>query len=173
MPPTPAPEPGEATRLANANDRWVRCRRGHRHWGAAGAAGLLLVNHDAEGAVRYLLQLRSERVHHGGTWGIPGGAIRVGESALAAAVRETAEETGLLIASPVAVEALADDHGGWVYRTFVVQWPSRPTGGSGAEQDDMKWFTAAEALELPLHQGLADGPVGDRLRSAPATAGPR
>ncbi len=72
-------------------DGWTRCAQGHRHWGLVGAAGLLVV-HDADGERRFLMQHRSEQVHHGGTWAIPGGALEHGETAAAGALREAEEE---------------------------------------------------------------------------------
>ena len=50
-------------------DGWTRCAQGHRHWGIYGAAGLLLRHDD-----RILLQHRALWSHHGGTWGVLGGA---------------------------------------------------------------------------------------------------
>lgn len=71
--------------------RWVTRDAGHRHWGPYGAAGLLIRCGEA-----YLLQLRAAWTHHGGTWGIPGGARHQGEGSYAAACREAAEEMGSL-----------------------------------------------------------------------------
>ena len=82
-------------------DGWVRCAQGHRHWGRFGAAGLLVV---AGG--RLLLAHRAFWSHHGGTWGIPGGARDGAESARDAALREAVEETGLDAAG--AKDRLAD-----------------------------------------------------------------
>ena len=61
-------------------DGWTTCAQGHRHWGLAGAAGLLLHRVGASG-VEVLLQLRVGWSHHGGTWGTPGGALHPGFSA--------------------------------------------------------------------------------------------
>ena len=55
------------------------------------AAGVLIV--DGEG--RLLLQLRSDD----GCWGLPGGAVEIGESTENAARREALEETGLTLGS--------------------------------------------------------------------------
>ena len=52
------------------------------------AAGVLVQN----GAANVLLQRRGDD----GTWGIPGGALELGESLEAAARRELTEETGLV-----------------------------------------------------------------------------
>jgi 8-oxo-dGTP pyrophosphatase MutT (NUDIX family) len=47
-----------------------------------------------DGAGRVLLQQRGD---DGGPWGLPGGALELGETIEAAAVRETFEETGLRV----------------------------------------------------------------------------
>src|SRR5947209_18915297 len=70
-------------------DGWTRCARGHRHWGIFGAAGLQLWH---EGSV--LMQHRALWSHHGGTWGILGGARNSDETAALAAGREAQEEAG-------------------------------------------------------------------------------
>lgn len=75
-------------------ERWTICESGHVHWGANGGAALLLRHLDPEGPPTYLLQQRSRWVDEGGKWGIPGGAIRNGESPELTARRETQEEIG-------------------------------------------------------------------------------
>jgi hypothetical protein len=74
-------------------ERWTFCDQGHVHLGAVGAAGLLLRYLPTEGEPSYLLQQRSTGVDYGGTWGIPGGAIREGESPEMTAQREAEEES--------------------------------------------------------------------------------
>ncbi|WP_431962208.1 NUDIX domain-containing protein [Nocardia sp. bgisy134] len=64
--------------------RWLRERVGHDHIQLAYAAACVV----ADG--RVLMQRRSDD----GQWGLPGGAIELGESAASAVVREVAEETG-------------------------------------------------------------------------------
>ena len=95
-------------------DGWARCARGHRHWGVFGAAGLLLWH---DGAV--LLQHRAEWSHHGGTWGILGGARNSGETAAEAAAREATEEAGLPRSVYCVGGEHVDDHGGWAYTTVM------------------------------------------------------
>ena len=74
------------------SDRWTGCASGHLHWGARGGAGLLLRCAPERGKVLYLLVQRSRWVDHGGTWGIPGGALHEGETAESGARREAGEE---------------------------------------------------------------------------------
>src|SRR3954447_14141738 len=78
-----------------STDGWTTCALGHRHWGRAGAAGLLLHRSGPHGE-EVLLQHRAVWSHHGGTWGTPGGALHTGEPAHVGALREVREELGLL-----------------------------------------------------------------------------
>ena len=101
-----------------STDGWTTCSLGHRHWGLAGAAGLLLHRAGAAG-VEVLLQLRVGWSHHGGTWGTPGGALHPAESAVDGALREAGEELGLRRADVVLGAESVDDHGGWSYTTVL------------------------------------------------------
>ena len=133
-------------------DGWRRCSQGHDHWGVYGAAGLLLV---APGPA-VLLQHRAAWSHHGGTWGLPGGARGSTESAVQAALREAAEETGLDVAALEVVDELVDDHGEWSYTTVLAR-----AGGELAvhaldrESADVRWLPAEGVDELTLHPGFA------------------
>jgi 8-oxo-dGTP pyrophosphatase MutT (NUDIX family) len=136
-------------------DGWVECAQGHRHWGLYGAAGLLLHRADA-GPAEVLLQHRATWSHHGGTWGLLGGARHGEESAVAAALREAAEEGGL-DGSQVAVHGQYEDaHGRWSYVTVLATGTAgtaaRPTGG---ESIDVAWVPVDEVPALPLHPGFA------------------
>jgi 8-oxo-dGTP pyrophosphatase MutT (NUDIX family) len=149
-------------------DGWVRCSAGHRHWGRHGAAGLLLRDRGSGpgGRDRVVLQHRAWWSHQGGTWGVPGGARDSAETAVAAALRETAEEAGIPPAAVRPTGLLLDDHGGWSYSTVlgVMRGPvdPRPTGG---ESEDVRWVDTDAVPALPLHPGF--GAVWPRLRSAP------
>jgi 8-oxo-dGTP diphosphatase len=142
-------------------DGWVTCDLGHRHWGLYGAAGLLLHRPTATGD-EVLLQHRATWSHHGGTWGLLGGARHSDESAVEAALREASEEGGL---SPdgVQVHGRYDDaHGGWSYATALAaadpSTEARPTGG---ESIAVGWvpvdrLDGGEAAgSPPLHPGFA------------------
>src|SRR5699024_9691048 len=71
-----------------SGDGWTYGADGKKHWGLNGAAGLMLV--DPERGV--LMQHRALWSVEGGTWGFPGGARDMGESAVEAAIRESWEE---------------------------------------------------------------------------------
>lgn len=144
--------------MAVTADGWTRCGRGHQHWGRVGAAGLLLIHTDDEGIARYLLQHRSRMVQKGLTWGIPGGALAYGETALEGARREAAEE---MRSVPDGLEhrfTFTDDHDGWAYHTVAMSSPEMPdtSGGWETGNDGYRWVTAVEIeQELKLHPGFA------------------
>jgi 8-oxo-dGTP diphosphatase len=136
---------------------WVRCSLGHRHWGRAGAAGLLLLAPGAGPEPLVLLQRRARWTHHGGTWGLPGGACRFGESPDRTALRECDEElSGDLTAVRLGPISHRDDHGGWVYTTLVANAPAplalRPRG---RESTEVRWVPHTEVARMALHPGLA------------------
>ena len=118
----------------------------------------LLLHRDAQAGTReVLLQHRAEWSHHGGTWGLLGGARHRVESALEAALREAAEEGGLQPEGTRATGEYVDEHGGWSYATVlaaarVADIEARPTGG---ESIDVRWVKLEAVDELALHPGFA------------------
>lgn len=137
-------------------DGWVRCEQGHRHWGRYGAAGLLLWHRPDDEPAAILLQHRALWSHHGGTWGLPGGARNSGESVQQAALREAVEETGLDTAQLVVAGTSVDDHGGWSYTTVIAAAPHRlPARAVSGESVELRWVAEPDVVSLPLHPGFA------------------
>lgn len=138
--------------LLRDGDGWTRCSLGHRHWGLHGAAGLLL----AAPGPAVLLQHRAAWSHHGDTWGLPGGALGRSEDAVAAALREATEETGLDTSSLVVVGELVDDHGGWAYTTVLATVDAElAVHALDRESTDVRWVHVDGVVTLPLHPGFA------------------
>jgi 8-oxo-dGTP pyrophosphatase MutT (NUDIX family) len=158
-------------RVLASTDGWTTCALGHRHWGRAGAAGLLL-HRDGETGTEVLLQHRAQWSHHGGTWGTPGGALHEGELPHVGALREVHEELGLAPEDLVLGERSVDDHGGWAYTTVLAR-PARPIDAADlrldGESDGAAWLPLALLDEVELHPGLAASL--SRLRPLLADAG--
>lgn len=125
---------------------------GEKYWGRFGAAGLLAV--DAERGI--LLQHRVAWSHFGGTWGLPGGALHEGESAIAGAQREAQEEAGIPDGAVRTRFTSVLDLDVWSYTTVVadVVVPFEPVI-SDPESVELKWVSPAEVDALPLHPGFA------------------
>ena len=133
------------------------CAQGHRHWGRAGAAGLL-IHRDGPSGAELLLQHRALWSHHGGTWGTPGGALHAGERPAAGALREAGEELGLTPDDVVLGVSSVDDHGGWSYTTVLAR-PARPFEAADlrldGESDGVAWVPLTALHDVRLHPGLA------------------
>jgi 8-oxo-dGTP diphosphatase len=134
---------------------WAECARGHRHWGVHGAAGLLLHTVDDEGVVRVLLQHRAAWSHHGGTWGLPGGARDSHEDGVAAALREAQEEAGLDRVLVRTRHTFLDDHGGWGYTTVYADSAVPLATEPNRESRALEWVALDEVGDRPLHPGFA------------------
>ncbi|RIJ59114.1 NUDIX domain-containing protein, partial [Clavibacter lycopersici] len=144
------PEPPRGAHR-DSGDAWVEGPDGQRFWGAYGAAGLLV--HDPDRGV--LLQHRVAWSHHGGTWGLPGGARHQGESAVDGAAREAAEEAGVPPAGIRPVLATVLDLGFWSYATVTarVHRPFEPRVAD-AESIELRWVPLDEVDRLELHPGF-------------------
>lgn len=138
--------------LLGDGDGFVKCACGHSHWGLYGAAGLLVF--DPERGV--LLQRRAWWTHHGGTWALPGGAVRSDETPEQAAIREAAEEADIPAELVRPVASSTDEHGTWRYTT-VLAGSAGPLHARAvsAETAELRWVAAHEVAALPLHDGFA------------------
>ncbi|PRY68630.1 ADP-ribose pyrophosphatase YjhB (NUDIX family) [Glaciihabitans tibetensis] len=138
--------------LRDPGDAWVYGPNGQKFWGKFGAAGLLVWNRD----LGVLLQHRAEWSHHGGTWGLPGGARKLGESALDGALREAAEEASVPPELLRVIDTVILDLGFWSYTTVVVEAAEQfQPVIADAESVALEWVTPALVDELPLHPAFA------------------
>ena len=96
-----------------------------------------------------------------GDWELPGGHVDPGESASDAAVRETAEESGMTMEVTGLVgiytdpgHVIADPHAGLLRQPLAVCFHARPLcgspGGDQVETSDARWFTAGDIPALPI-----------------------
>lgn len=112
-----------------------------------------------DGAGRILLQRRADS----GNWSLPGGTMDIGETLGGAVVRETREETGLIVeltgilgvyTDPGHVIAYED---GEVRQEFVVVFTARAVGGELAVSDestDVRFVDPDELDALPMHESV-------------------
>ncbi len=141
--------------MRRTGDGFLQCSDGHVRWGVYGAAGVVFVVRFPDGP-RVMLQKRSQFAHEGGTWSCAGGALDAGESPLDGALREAAEEVGVI---PDGVAVLgqtvfrpSDD---WAYTTFVVEVPREFGASVNFETDAVAWDTLDEVEGRELHAGFA------------------
>ncbi|WP_084104499.1 NUDIX domain-containing protein [Demequina sp. NBRC 110056] len=133
-------------------DAWVVAPTGERFWGRFGAAGVLL--HDASRGV--LLQHRALWSHHGGTWGIPGGALHAGEDPIDGAIREAGEEAGIAREHVTPRSAIVVDREVWRYTTVIAgAHPSSDPRPADAESLELRWVPEGAVEELDLHPAFA------------------
>jgi 8-oxo-dGTP diphosphatase len=96
-----------------------------------------------------------------GDWELPGGHVDPGESASDAAVRETAEESGMTVEVTGLVgiytdpgHVIAGPRAGLVRQPFAVCFHARPLsgnpGGDQVETSDARWSTAGDIPALPI-----------------------
>jgi len=117
------------------------------------AASAIVMN----GEGKILLHRRSDNT----LWGLPGGAMEVGESIGETVVREVKEETGLdvvpecivgIYSNPKHVIAFSD---GEVRQEFSVCFVCRIVGGAlrvSEESFEVSFFIPDEAERLPMHE---------------------
>lgn len=138
-----------------SGDGFIRCGDGNVRWGIFGAAGVVFVVREHDGA-RVMLQKRSAMAHEGGTWSCAGGALDQAELPYDGALREATEEVGDIPGSPVLLgEYIFRPSDDWAYTTVVVEVAERFGDSINFETDAVGWFTIDEADALTAHAGFA------------------
>lgn len=141
--------------MRQTGDGFIECSDGHVRWGLYGAAGVVFVVRFPDGP-RVMLQQRSAFAHEGGTWSCAGGALDAGEAPLDGALREAAEEVGV-IPEPLTVlgQTVFAPATDWSYTTFVVEVPHEFGASMNFETDAVAWDSLDEVATRPLHAGFA------------------
>jgi ADP-ribose pyrophosphatase YjhB (NUDIX family) len=120
------------------------------------SANVVVVNDAGE----LLLIRRSDN----GNWALPGGAMDLAESLVQAAVRETAEETGVQVEITGLVGIYTDPKhvilytsDGEVRQEFSVVFTARQVGGEPTPSDESRevyWIAPDTAGELPMDRSM-------------------
>jgi 8-oxo-dGTP pyrophosphatase MutT (NUDIX family) len=134
--------------------------------GRASAAVTLTLLPDDDGAACFLLTRRASRLrNHAGQWALPGGRLEPGESAADGALRELAEEVGLVLPEEAVIGALDDyaTRSGFVI-TPVVVWAGL------VEELVPDPEEVAAVYRVPL--GVLDHPDVPRIRTIPESDRP-
>lgn len=96
----------------------------------------------------YLLGRRPDHKRHGGLWEFPGGKVHEGESRLAAATRELAEELELeVVALGALLHSVRDPGAPYVIEFVEVEVRGTPTAH---EHSQVGWFALTELSDLAL-----------------------
>lgn len=161
--PLPSFGPDLATRIRGhlaAHERLTVPLDGRRH-----AAVALTLVADDDRAPCFLLTRRAPRLSsHAGQWALPGGRVEPGESAIAGALRELAEEVGL-VAAPSQVLGCLDDYptrSGYVITPVVVWAGERVTMAPDPSEVSAVHRVPLEVLEHPDVPHLRQIPESDR-----------
>ena len=98
-----------------------------------------------------------------GEWSIPGGMLEVGEMLRAAAVRETLEETGLMVEPTellgVYDRVLRDDGGRTLYHYVLIDFLCKRVAGEpqgAGDAAEARWFAREELAQLNLAQDTSE-----------------
>jgi len=141
-------------RSKEKSERWTICNHGHVHWGADGAEGFLFRYVPLDGEPLYLLQQRTRWVDHGGTGGMPGGAVKDRESPEMTARREVQEKILSLPTYRVTGVEVQDCGGGWKSHIVTADVDRTLDAYCGQETDATGWFTREGMRYLSLDPGI-------------------
>ncbi|MHA2043413.1 MAG: NUDIX domain-containing protein [Candidatus Thorarchaeota archaeon] len=121
---------------------------GERFWGKKGA-GIFFTNGE-----EVLLLKRSKKTDNGGTWGLPGGTAKEGETNLGTATRETREECGTMQGKRF--DSLSENSGHHNWTTFFYKVGNPFDCKLSDEHTDYKWVPFDKIGNYTLHPKLQD-----------------
>lgn len=104
-------------------------------------AGMILYTKDSQGNIYVLLEKRAD--NH--TWAIPGGALDDLENHKKAAIRETYEETEILVKSAWCVAHYELPY--FSYWTYASRLETQKIPVKNWESEDIAWFSISELPE--------------------------
>lgn len=101
-------------------------------------------------------------------WGLPGGQIERGESALGAATRELAEELQVRVSGLIEIGAYSYKRA--LHMVYAAPWHEEISGFDTNELSDVRWFSESEVESLHATSALHAGYELEAIRRIlPAT----
>jgi ADP-ribose pyrophosphatase YjhB (NUDIX family) len=107
----------------------------------------------------FLLVVQRKNEPARGLWSLPGGRVEPGETAAAAAVREVAEETGIVaqvLREVGTVQRTAPSGGIYDIRDFLMVDDSEKQPLAADDALDARYVTPAQLRDLPTSPGLIE-----------------
>ena len=102
---------------------------------------------------RYLFLLRNQK-RHAGSWGLVGGGVEPGETAIEALHRELIEEINLVEYNQIVpIEKFTSDQGNFEYHTYLITVEKEFVPELNDEHRGYAWTTIADHPK-PLHPGV-------------------
>ena len=105
---------------------------------------------------KQVLLLKRADGSHQGTWGLPGGHSKEGETPQEAAERETMEETGLDTIPGSCFKSLEDEDEKGHFTTYLYEVGGPFDCQISDEHSSWKWFPLAKVKSLDLHPALRE-----------------